>query len=251
MQVLVFGHRGAAGEAPENTMAGFRFAYDKAGVRNFELDVHLTKDGELAVVHDADLDRTTNGAGPVGNYRMAELKRLDARGAFGDYEDAVVPSLEEVLSEFSEKAGEFQLEIKTDRPEILDRACRKLNDFIIIYGIEHKVTVTSFDPYAVEKMRGLNPSLKLGFISFDYTEEVLKKAISLGCGNTCIPLKTGTKGLVNQAQVAGLEVTGWLGNTREEVDALLDWGVDSITTDYPSFVIPYLSERGFLAESRI
>ncbi|PKL11511.1 MAG: glycerophosphodiester phosphodiesterase, partial [Spirochaetae bacterium HGW-Spirochaetae-8] len=75
---MLFGHRGAAGEAPENTLVGFAHAFQVAHVRCFEFDVHLTKDRQLAIIHDASIDRTTNGKGFVADYTLQELKKLDA-----------------------------------------------------------------------------------------------------------------------------------------------------------------------------
>src|SRR5262245_48572737 len=78
---LIFGHRGAKGEAPENTLSGFSYARS-VGVEAFELDVHLSADHELMVIHDATVDRTTNGNGPVAGFTAAELAALDARAGF-------------------------------------------------------------------------------------------------------------------------------------------------------------------------
>ncbi len=246
--MLVYGHRGAMGEAPENTLAGFRYAYEIAGVRNFELDVHLTRDGELAVIHDDSLDRTTNGRGRVADRTMDELRGFDARAFFPNFRPAQIPTLGEVLDVYSRAVHRFQIEIKTDLPERLDRLFPKLCDLVRRFDIEKKTTVTSFDPYALEGMRKLDDSLSLGLISYHYTDEILKTAIDLGCVNACIPLKAGNAALVRKARDKGLEVTGWLGNTKDDIDTLLEWGVTEITTNFPSFALPYLAKRGIRAD---
>ncbi len=245
----LFGHRGAAGEAPENTLAGFGYAYD-LGVRCLELDVHLTRDGDLAVIHDEALDRTTDGKGHVGGYTMAELKEFDAGILFpGAFPGARIPSLSEVLEAYAGRMRLFQLEIKPDRPFVLDMVCRKVVDLLSVFGTAGKTIVTSFDPYAVLTVRELSPGQSCGLISMTYKESDVRLAKELGCRNTCIPLKTGgSRKLVELAHGLGLEVTGWLGNTLPEVDALLDWGVDSITTNYPSRVLPYLASKGLAAD---
>ena len=246
----LFGHRGAAGEAPENTLVGYRFAYG-LGVRCLELDLHLTKDGELAVIHDNVLDRTTNGKGHVGGYTMAELKGFDAGFLYGGaFPDARISSLDEVLSEFAGKMRLFQLEIKTDRPFILDMVCGKAAKALLEYEIAEKVVVTSFDPYAIRTMKKILPGQRCGLISMQYRESDLRLAKELGCWNTCIPLKTGgSADLVKKAHSLGLEVTGWLGNTTADVDALLEWGTDSITSNYPSIVLPYLKSKNLLRDA--
>jgi ABC-type sugar transport system permease subunit/glycerophosphoryl diester phosphodiesterase len=242
--------RGAAGEAPENTLAGFAHAFETAGVRFFELDVHLTRDGELAVIHDDTLDRTTSGTGRVGERTMQELRALDASAGFGPSDGVGIPSLREVLEKYAARIEGLQLEIKTDAPARIDLVCARLLEHIREYRLEGKATVTSFDVYALTGMGRLAPDLKRGLISSRYDEQTLEKARAMGCRNTCIPLATGSKALVQRAQAAGLEVTGWLGNTRSEVDTLVDWGVDSITTNFPSFVIPYLRDRGLHSPER-
>ena len=242
--ILVYGHRGAMGEAPENTLVGFRHAYEKAGVRNFEFDLRLTRDGELAVLHDELLDRTTNGRGSMGERSLEELRSLDARAFFPNSKPARIPSLEEVLGIYARDIGRFQIEIKPDLPEKLDRVCLRLRDCLKAYGIEEKTTVTSFEPYALKTIKRLNAGLKLGLISYHYTDAILETALSLGCIDACIPLKAGNRELVRKARDKGLDVTGWLGNTAEDIDELLAWGVNEITTNFPSFAIPYLKTKG-------
>ncbi|MCX7027410.1 MAG: glycerophosphodiester phosphodiesterase family protein [Spirochaetes bacterium] len=248
--VDLFGHRGAAGEAPENTLAGYRFAWG-LGVRCLELDVHLTRDGELAVIHDEVLDRTTNGKGHVGGYTMAELKGFDAGFLYGGtFPDARIPTLDEVFSEFAAMMRLFQLEIKTDRPFILDIVCKKVGETLLRFGIADKVVVTSFDPYAIRTMKKVLPRQRCGLISMQYRESDLRLAKELGCWNTCIPLKTGgSADLVRKAHALGLEVTGWLGNSTADVDILLEWGTDSITSNYPSIVLPYLKSKNLLRDA--
>lgn len=249
--IHLYGHRGAAGEAPENTLAGYRYAYG-LGVRFLELDVHLTKDGKLAVIHDDTLDRTTNGKGHVGGYEMDELREFDAGVLFPKFAGASIPSFAEVLEEFAEKMDGFQVEIKTDRPFILDIVCRQVADALRDFGISGKVVVTSFDPYAIRAMRRIAPAQRCGLISMRYRESDVRLAKDLGCWNTCIPLKTGgSAALVDLAHGFGLEVTGWLGNSIEDVDALLEWRVDSVTTNYPSIALPHLRNLGQLDPERM
>ena len=247
--VQLFGHRGAAGEAPENTMEGYEFAYS-LGVRCLELDVHLTKDGDLAVIHDETLDRTTDGKGHVGGYTMDELRRFHAGALFAErYPEARIPSLKDVMEIYASKMNLFQVEIKTDRPFILDMVCRQVVDTLCDFDIAEKTIITSFDPYAIKVVRRISPDQKCGLISMSYKESDILLARELGCWNTCIPLKTGgSKELVKMAQSFGLEVTGWLGNSSSDIDTLLDWGVDSITTNFPSFALPYLEGLGLVSD---
>lgn len=235
----VFGHRGAKGEAPENTFSGFAYARS-VGVTAFELDVHLSADHELMVIHDATVDRTTNGHGPVASFTAAQLAALDARAAFPEWSVPVgVPRLVDVLDVFADTVT-FQIEIKTDAPERLEIVAEQLARTIERYGIGERTTVSSFDPEALRIMRRTAPEIPRAFIGAYDTPAFLETALELECQGACIPHKTGTKATVAEARAHGLEVTGWLGNSERDVRILLAWGVDSITSDYPSRVLPFL-----------
>ncbi|MCC6790879.1 MAG: glycerophosphodiester phosphodiesterase, partial [Thermomicrobiales bacterium] len=113
-------HRGARFEAPENTVSGFRYALG-IGIDSFELDVHLTFDDQLVVIHDATIDRTTNGSGHVADMTLAEIQSFDARAGFADWpESCVVPTLRQVLDVIGE-VPYLEIEVKTDAPARLDR----------------------------------------------------------------------------------------------------------------------------------
>ena len=245
--VLLFGHRGARGEAPENTLTGFAHAY-AAGVRAFELDVRLTADDRLAVIHDATVDRTTNGAGPVGALSASDLERLDARADFADWpKPAGVPLLEDVLDAYATKVH-FAIEIKTDTPERLARVAPLVAAAIERYRLGERVAVTSFDPAALELMRATAPHVPRVYIGAYDTPVFLETALALGCRQADIPLNRSTAETVRAAQAQGLRVVGWLGNTREQLAALIAWGVDGITTDHPTTALGYLQDQGIAAD---
>ena len=94
---LIYGHRGASGHAPENTLEAFRLSMDM-GADGFELDVHMSLDGELVVIHDESVDRTTNGTGLVRDLTLAQLKELDASCGMDAYRGAKIPTLEKFLT---------------------------------------------------------------------------------------------------------------------------------------------------------
>jgi glycerophosphoryl diester phosphodiesterase len=243
VETLLFGHRGAKGEAPENTLSGFAYAR-RIGVRAFELDVRLCADGELVVIHDEDVDRTTNGHGRVRDFTAGQLARLDARAAFPEWPERTgVPTLADVLDAFGDVSA-FQIEIKSDTRDALETVCRKLVDLIQRSGIEDRSDVASFDPLALEIVRRVAPDLPRAYIGRYDAPSYLATALALGCMGACIPHRTSTSETVRAARSHGLQVTGWLGNTVEELQLLLDWGVDSITTDFPSRAIPFLRGHG-------
>ena len=110
---IVLGHRGASGYAPENTLEAFKLAMDM-GADGFELDVHLSKDGELVVIHDETVDRTTDGTGFVGEMTLAQLKALDAWNHKEGYQGARIPTLAEVYDLIRDTDHIVNVEIKTD-----------------------------------------------------------------------------------------------------------------------------------------
>ena len=244
--MILYGHRGARNEAPENTLTGFRYALAK-GITAFEFDVHLTADDQLVVIHDATVDRTTNGSGAVATMTVAELARLDARSIFPQWpEPAFVPTLAEVLDVIA-GVDSLELEIKTDQPDRLRRVAERVMEAIGQYNIAERVTVTSFDPVALEAVARVAPQQRLGFIGkFDTTDD-LATASRLGARRCAIPIKTGSRARVQDAHAAGMDVTGWQGNSAQDIATLLDWGVDCITSDYPSLARAVLSEARALS----
>lgn len=242
---IFFGHRGAAGEAPENTLSGFRYAR-QAGVRAFELDVRLSADSVAVVLHDENLVRTTGVESSVSRLAVAELAQLDARQGWPDWpEPAPIPTLAAVLEVHNDLLA-CQIEIKADTAERLELASSLVAGQIDALGLTERVVVTSFEPLALDLLRRKAPYLRRGFIARYDRPEHLETALALECWNACIPLATSDKAIVQEAQAQGLHVTGWLGNSIADLERLLDWQVDSITGDYPGLAIPYLRQRGFL-----
>lgn len=235
----LFGHRGAKGEAPENTLAGFQYVRT-LGIDAFELDVRLSADDQLVVMHDATVDRTTDGQGPVSSFGAEELAALDARAEHPGWPTRVgVPILAEVLAAIPD-ASQWELEIKSDAPERMERICRQLAVMVAQYGLRGRVMITSFDPVALQLMTAVAPELPRGFIARFDTPDHLETARTLGCARVGIPLATGSAEMTRAAQAAGLDVTGWPGNTHDGVRTLLGWGVDNITTDFPTMALDAL-----------
>ncbi len=162
MSVLeIIGHRGAKGEAPENTVAGFRHA-QSLGLAGVEFDVRMAADGVLVVIHDATVDRTTDGSGDVSALTAAELAELDARGTCPGWPDRVgVPTLADALDVISTFTT-IQFEIKPDTPERLETITAGVLREIHERGIERRSIVTSFDPGAIEIVQRLAPGSGTG-----------------------------------------------------------------------------------------
>jgi glycerophosphoryl diester phosphodiesterase len=240
--VLLVGHRGAKGEAPENTIGGFAYALS-LGLTAIEIDIHMTSDGELVVIHDPTVDRTTDGTGTVAEMTAADIAALDARGDFPAWQVRLgVPTLEEALTALA-SVPHLELEIKTDSPARLERVCERVSALVGRFGLEQQAFVMSFDPVVPEIMREIAPHIRRGFIGAYRDDHDLNTALAFGCTKAGIPLVTGSVEMVQAAKSRGLIVAGWMGNSEDALDTLIGWGVDTITTDYPTMALAHLAKR--------
>lgn len=233
-------HRGARGEAPENTVAGFRYARG-LGLTAVETDVRLSKDDHLVVIHDDTVDRTTNASGHVADFTAAELADLDARGSCPDWPEKVgIPTLDkalDVLLNFSL----IQIEIKKDTPERMDAIVHALQAIIREHNIADRVILSSFEEHAVETIARLSPEQDRAFIGPYESGADLDTALRHGCTQADISLKTGSKEIVSRAHDHGLRVVGFQCNDAEALSRALDWGMDAATSDVPSTILPLMT----------
>ena len=151
---LNFGHRGFSGRYPENTMLAFEKAIE-AGCDGIELDVHLSSDGELVIIHDERVDRTADGSGYVGKMTLKELRNLDVSASFrGQYGVNRIPTLEEYLALAKETGIITNIELKTGvytYPGIEEKTLAMIDDF----GMRDKIIISSFNHYSVKRMQAL------------------------------------------------------------------------------------------------
>jgi glycerophosphoryl diester phosphodiesterase len=238
--MILYGHRGARGEAPENTLPGFHHAR-QVGVTHLEFDVRMSRDGHLVVIHDDTVDRTTGARGKVSGFTARELSALDARDGFPDWPGTCgIPTLDAVLDACRDMAG-FQIEIKKpEDPSSLPAVCEGLASRIREHGVGDRTVVSSFDPAALERMKAAAPGIPTAFIGGFRDVADVEAAIRLRCAAVCPHLPTTSAEILRAARGRGLQVCGWMGNTPEEVTTLLEWGVDAITTDFPSRILPLL-----------
>jgi glycerophosphoryl diester phosphodiesterase len=252
----VFGHRGAAGLAPENTLPSFALAA-ALGVGYLELDVHGTRDGTIVVLHDATLERTTDGAGPVAAHTFAEIRRLDAGfhftqdGHFFPYrgQAIVVPTLEEVLRAFPAHA--FNVEIKQEEPAIVDavidilRRCQATERTLL--AAEHDSIMQAIRAAVGERIAtGISTGEAVEFFG-RVLEDRWDGYVAPGRALQIPPAYDGME-LVTAASVAaahrvGLEVHVWTINDAAEIARLLDLGVDGVMSDLPGLIVTALARR--------
>lgn len=232
----IIGHRGARFEAPENTIPGFRHAID-LGLTAVEFDIRMTGDGHLVVIHDATVDRTTDGEGEVSSFTLAEIQALDARSTFPEWpEPCVVPTFGQVLDAV-EVLPELLVEIKGDAPERLDRIVPATVAEIVRRGLGERVTITSFEPYALEIARRDAPRIRRGYIGDWHDRRFLDTAVALGCTQLDARHATADRALVAEAKTLGMRVVGWPTNSREDLDGVIALDVDMFCTDSPTLLM--------------
>jgi glycerophosphoryl diester phosphodiesterase len=225
---VVIAHRGASGTCPENTLAAFRRAA-ALGAHMIELDVQLTRDREVVVVHDWTLDRTTDGSGPVGAATLAEIRRLDAGAWFGPrFAGERVPTLAEVLAGVTVPVN---VELKPVGDDGLEARALGIVDAAPAAG---RVVFSSFDPHVLVRLRVRAPDARIGVLWEDgQIEEAVHLAERVGARTLHVRKDAVTQTLVETAGAAGLGVLAWTVNDSGESRRLDAAGVDGIFTDFP------------------
>lgn len=237
---LIFAHRGASGEAPENTLAAFKLGLEQ-GCDAFELDVHLSKDGQLVVIHDATIDRTTNGSGAVSELTVEELKAFDAGSWFKkEYTGERLPLLEEVFDHTPahiviniEVKGSYNQQLEPALIELLKKKNRM-----------DTVVVSSFDWKSLRYLKELEPQIKIGLLynlRLDHHDKLPEAA-----GTDVYSLHPNAAKLdpqdIQRAQSANLLVYLWTINSEEQMRSALEASVDGIITDYPGKLKALITE---------
>ncbi|MBA2469641.1 MAG: hypothetical protein H0V37_09575 [Chloroflexia bacterium] len=227
--MLAIAHRGASAYAPENTRTAFDLAI-RMGSDLIETDVQVTRDGELVLIHDDLVDRTSDGSGPVADYTLAELRRLDFGTWFGaGIEPQRIVTLAEFWSDYLSRVP-VCLEIKD--PLATDALIRFLQS--TTYA-EERVQVTSFSWSAVLRAKAA-PSCSIGFLSRIFNEDLIDRCASRGFAQICPPVNLLDAALVETAHRQGLTVRAWGIKQRSDIDQLFETGADGATTNWPDWI---------------
>jgi len=219
--MLKIGHRGARAYEPENTLRSFQKALE-LGVDAVELDVRGTSDGEIVVIHDPEVDRTTNGKGLVSELKLQEIRQLVTE------KGEKIPTLEEAL-DFLDKKVKILIELKETGLE------EKVLSSIHEKGLNRNVIIVSFDEEALRKVRALNDEVETGLIYVKH-KNPMKAALELRA-NYLLPLYRFTHTAnVQRAHENGLKVIVWTVNEQEQVSEFVKKGVDGIASDKPDIL---------------
>lgn len=242
----LIGHRGARGEAPENTLSGFRYLR-QLGVRAVELDIQVSADDELVIIHDNSLERTTLATGEVRLTDSAALARINAtQRAFPEWpEIGGVPALRDVMALLHD-FEHIQFEVKAANEADCLTVARKFPALWREFGFGNRAFTTSFNPRYLQLVREAAPEIPRGFLfEQDYAGNPVERALDLGClalgphQSRCDPA------LVQAAHEAGLIVATWTVNEVARMHDLARMGLDGLITDFPARA---LREAGDLFE---
>jgi glycerophosphoryl diester phosphodiesterase len=233
--------RGASAYAPENTLAAFERAVE-LGADAIEFDIHLSRDGELVVIHDDTLDRTTDGSGPVRERSLGELMRLDAGRWFGEgFAGQRIPRLDEVLDRFAGKIP-VALEIKagsTFFPGIEEKVISALRERA---AIDH-AAVASFDHYALRRLKEIEPTIRTAALLVGRPVSLSALAGPARADGLAIEASFVTKAEVEACRAAGLQIVVWVVNEPAQMRHFIRLGVDGIITDRPDLLRLALTEH--------
>lgn len=251
----LFGHRGASGEAPENTLEAYRRAIED-GAGYLELDVHATRDGHVVAIHDDTVDRTTDGSGEVRGFTLEELRRLDAGSRFekdGAHphrgRGVVVPTLEEILDAFP--TVPLNVEVKQKEPAIEEVVVRALE----ARGRLDDVVLAAEDDAVMKRLHAAAPA---GWFSFSADEAMglwqtilsdeLARYRPPGHALQIPPRFAGVEVVTPESVAAihalGVEIHVWTIDEPDEMERLLALGVDGLMSNFPARLVRVAAARG-------
>ncbi|MBK7448648.1 MAG: glycerophosphodiester phosphodiesterase [Anaerolineales bacterium] len=250
---LVIAHQGGDGVWPGETLFAYQNAVD-LGVDVLEMDIHITSDGILVLMHDETVDRTTNGSGEIESMTLNQLKKLDAaydwspdEGKTFPYrgQELTVTTLEEVFQAFPDK--HMTIEIKKTNTSMAKPFC----DLIRKYNMQEKILAASFHDERLKEFRAECPEVATSSAKNETTAFVLltkaylgsfysPKFYSLQVPETSGGITVMTPGFVRAAHARNLAVEPWTINDEETMRKLIEWGVDGIITDRPDIMMELL-----------
>lgn len=231
----VWAHRGASGwdrqYAPENTMPAFRKALEM-GADGIELDVQLTKDGEIVICHDERIDRTSRGQGYIMDYTLAELKKIDFGKPHVEYGFVEIPTLREFFEFFKPTNLKLNIELKTGvlYYEGLEEKTYKLAEE---YGLNDRIIYSSFNHYSLEKLKNSCPEARIGLLMGANTVRLPRYPKIFQAEAVHPPEWMVNKDYVDKCHVQGLKVNTWTVDNPGRMRELIKMGVDAFITNCP------------------
>jgi glycerophosphoryl diester phosphodiesterase len=243
--VQVAAHRGGAQLWAENGLTAFRNAL-ALGADYLELETHVTVDGEVVVIHDPTLDRTTTGQGAVAAARLADLGRARLKARDGSVTEDTVPTLAQVLDTLKPSTAQLLLEIKTDTakkpyPDIE----RKSLALVDARGLRERVIVMAFEAPTLKRVRALDPAIRVALLVSKTrvsredarAGDLVTWARDVGATHLGVEHPAVDAALLAAAREAGLKVAAWTANEAADIKRLVELGVDVVISDRPDLAL--------------
>ncbi len=241
---VIIAHRGDRAFAPENTLAAFKQAADK-GADAIEFDVKLTADGEVVVLHDQTVDRTTTGRGDVSKITLADLRQLDASVQFpGQFPSEKIPTLAEVFEAVGDRLY-MNIEL-TNYATPGDQLVQKVVDVIKKFTVQPRILFSSFYALNLRKASKLLPDVPRGLLIHEGIKGRIEHLLGWKRDDYALhPYVTDvTPALVDRYHALGKLVNVWTVNQEKDIKNMIGWGVDGIITDDPALVLGWLGRSG-------
>jgi len=239
----IIAHRGASAYAPENTLAAFRLALQQ-GADGIELDAKLSADQQIVVIHDQTVDRTTPHHGAVRDFRLSDLRKMDAGSHFDiAFKGEAIPTLEEVFKAVGQLTY-INVEL-TNYASITDSLPARAVELVRQYKLAHRVLFSSFNPIALARVRRLAPEIPIGLLAFPGRKGGLARSVLgrlLHYQSLHPEVNDVNPALVNRVHRQGNKMVVWTVNQTEQMRHLFGLGVDGIFTDDPILAQKVLRE---------
>lgn len=239
--VQIFAHRGFSGYYPENTMLAFQKVAEETVADGIELDIQLTKDGEIVIMHDEMLDRTTNGSGWLKDHTLEELKMLSVGvNVKGFFPRQTIPTLREYFTWLKTTKLITNIELKTSYFEY-EGIEEKLIAMVKEFGLEDQIWYSSFNHYTVARIKKLMPEAKCGLLTDTWLMKIGEYATSQGAAS--VNARTyfcAKEGVAADLHAHNIALQAWTPNDAEMMQELVDAGVDVLITNYPDIAAKVL-----------
>lgn len=236
MRTAIFAHRGSKANRPENTLAAFEEAA-RVQSDGIELDVHLTKDQEVVVMHDEKVNRTTNGTGQIKQFTLRDLQELDAGSWFsGNYRKEKVPTLKEVLELLSDYSGVINIELKTDRnvyPGIEERVVR----IVDAYRANLPVVYSSFNHESLIRLKKTDASADVALLLWERLAEPWRYTQQVGATAQHLWEPSAFSDTAKQLHQHNIKVRAWTVNKPKHMQLAFQMRLDALITDYPEVAL--------------